>query len=96
MEGHTTPLKTDSSYIQISVEDVKEAYLLALPDLSLENIETKVYTSEVRREMEAKINELEAKNQQLEAEVSEISDIWSVLNDVKRRQEVWDKLKKGE
>lgn len=74
MEGHTTPLKTDPSYIQISVEDVKEAYLLALPDLSLENIETKVYTSEVRREMEAQINDLKNKNKELESKVQDKED----------------------
>ena len=96
MEGHTAPIKTDPSYIQIDIEEVKEAYLLALPDLSLENIETKVYTSEVRREMESKIHELEAKNQKLEAEVSEISNIWDELEDVKRRQSIWEELKKGE
>ena len=62
MEGHTAPLKTDASYIQIGIEEVKEAYLLALPELSLENIETKVYTSDIRREMESKIGDLEDKN----------------------------------
>ena len=95
MEGHMSPVKTDSSYIQIDIDEVKEVYMYALPDLSLENTETKTYTSEVRREMEAKISELEAKNKQLESEVSEISSIWDELEDVKRRQDVWEQLKKG-
>ena len=59
MEGHKSPVYTDSSYVKFDVQDVKEAYLAAIPDLSLENTETKVYTSETRREMENKINELE-------------------------------------
>ena len=94
MEGHTTPLKTDSSYIQMGVEEVKEAYLLALPDLSLENVETKTYTSEVRREMEAKIQELERRNEILESEVSEIDSIKERLNALERPS--WDEFVEGE
>lgn len=75
MEGHTSPVKTDSSYIQITAEDVKEVYISALPDLSLENVEAKVYTSEIRREMESKIEELESKNKQMEDELYEIKNI---------------------
>ena len=59
IEGHVSPMKTDPSYIKIDDNDVLEAYLAAIPDLSLENTETKVYTSDVRREMENKISELE-------------------------------------
>ena len=40
--------------------------MAALPNLSLENIETRVYTSNVRHEMEEKISELESKNQELQ------------------------------
>lgn len=94
MEGHTTPLKTDPSYIQIGIEEVKEAYLLALPDLSLENIETKVYTSEVRREMEAKIQELERRNEALESEVSEIDSIKERLSALERPS--WDEFVEGD
>ena len=94
MEGHTTPLKTDPSYIQIGVEEVKEAYLLALPDLSLENVETKTYTSEVRREMEAKIQELERKNELLESEVSEIDSIKERLNALERPS--WNEFVEGD
>lgn len=94
MEGHTTPLKTDPSYIQIGVEEVKEAYLSALPDLSLENVETKVYTSEVRREMEAKINALEKENQDLkEKNESEVSALWDEINNIKERENIWKELK---
>lgn len=68
MEGHISPVKTDSSYIKKEIDEVKEAYMAALHDLSLEKTETKVYTSEVRREMEEKINMLE---KELEAKTSE-------------------------
>lgn len=44
--------------------------------------------------MEAKLRELEEKNKKLESEVSEISNIWEVLDDVKKRQEIWDNFKK--
>lgn len=94
MEGHVSPVKTDNSYIKQDIETVKEYYMAAIPDLSLENTETKIYTSEVRKEMEAKLRELEEKNKKLESEVSEISNIWEVLDDVKKRQEVWDNFKK--
>ena len=75
MEGHVSPVKTDSSYIKQDIEDVKEHYMAALEDLSLENTEVKIYTSEIRKEMESKIRELEDKNKQMEDELSEINDI---------------------
>lgn len=65
MEGHTTPLATDSAYVKHNVNDVKEAYMSALEDLSLENTEAKVYTSEIRKEMESKIEALEKENKTL-------------------------------
>lgn len=75
IEGHVSPVKTDSFYIKQDLDEVKEAYLAAIDDLSLENTETKVYTSEIRKEMESKIRELEDKNKQMEDELSEINDI---------------------
>ena len=80
MEGHVSPVKTDSSYIKQDIESVKEAYLAAIPDLSLENVETKVYTSEVRREMEEKITRLENKNEELLNELSKVDDIMERLD----------------
>ena len=68
MEGHTSPVSTDSSYVKHDIKDVKEAYMSAIEDLSLENAEAKVYTSEIRKEMEAKLVELENKNRVLESE----------------------------
>ena len=96
MEGHSTPLRTDGSYIKIDVNEVKEVYMSAIDDLSLENTEVKVYTSEIRKEMEAKMRVLEEKNQKLEAEVSEIGNIWKELDDMKRRQDIWEEIKRGE
>ncbi|WP_305514442.1 hypothetical protein [Methanobrevibacter sp. V14] len=94
MEGHVAPVKTDPSYIQIGVDEVKEAYLSALPDLSLENIETKVYTSEVRREMEAKIDSLEKENEALKQEKDmEVNALWDEINNIRARQNAWDELK---
>ncbi|WP_407453113.1 hypothetical protein [Methanobrevibacter sp.] len=75
MEGHTTPLATDSAYVKHDVKDVKEVYMSAIPDLSLENAETKIYTSDIRREMESKLQQLVEQNKQLKSELSEINDI---------------------
>ena len=80
MEGHTAPLSTDSFYIKIDSEQVKEAYMQAIPDLSLENTDVKVYTSEVRREMEAKINSLEQENISLKAKYDEKEDEFEDMN----------------
>lgn len=88
MEGHTSPVKTDPSYIKIEAEEVKEVYMVALPDLSLENIETKTYTSEIRREMEADMAALKKENESLK------NDLWNEINSLKARQEAWEEIKK--
>lgn len=95
LEGHTPPMATDPHYIKINKEQVKEAYMAAIPDLSLENVETKIYTSEIRREMENKINTLEKQVQEKDAEVNEMKQTLSKVDDVLARL---DKLeeKRGE
>ena len=98
MEGHVSPVSTDSSYIKQDINDVKEYYLAAIDDFSLEKTEVKVYTSEIRKEMESKIKELEAKNKQLESEVSEIDSIKSRLLALEERKaKSWEEfIEKGE
>ena len=97
MEGHTSPIKTDSSYIKKEVNEVQEVYLLALPDLSLSNVETKTYTSEARREMEAKMESLKKENNELKQQQElEFSAMWKEINDIKTRKEIWNTIKKGE
>ncbi|MBQ2653057.1 MAG: site-specific integrase [Methanobrevibacter sp.] len=97
LEGHTSPLKTDGSYIEISLEDIKEAYMSALEDLSLENTETKVYTSEVRREMEEKIavleQELESKTNEVNTVNDRVDSIEKILGDL-GIENIVDKVKK--
>ena len=88
MEGHTSPVKTDSSYIKIEAEEVKEVYLAALPDLSLSNVTTKTYTSEARREMEAKISELES-------ELEKYSSFDERLRALEKDRPSWDDFIKG-
>lgn len=80
MEGHTTPLTTDSAYVKHDTEDVKEAYLAAIPDLSLENTKVKLFTSDIRRETEEKIANLETQNQELRSELNKFDDILERLN----------------
>lgn len=82
MEGHVSPVATDSSYIKQNVSDVKEYYMAALDDFSLEKTEVKVYTSEIRKEMEAKIRSLETKNEELERKLDKINELESVVNNI--------------
>jgi hypothetical protein len=97
MEGHTSPLRTDDSYVQIDVEEIKEVYMAAIPDLSLENTETKVYTSDVRREMESKIESLEKENEALKQQnESAVNALWKELEDMKARQNAWEEIKRGD
>jgi len=91
MEGHVSPVATDSSYIKQEVQDVKEYYIAALEDLSLEKTEAKVYTSEVRREMETKINMLEKQIEEKDAEVNEMKNTLSKVDDVLARLDMLEK-----
>lgn len=94
MEGHVSPVKTDSSYIKQDIEDVKEHYMAAIPDLSLETTDVKVYTSDVRREMESKMNELIKENELLREEKNkEVEALWDEINDLKNREKIWESLK---
>lgn len=90
IEGHVSPMKTDPSYIKIDDNDVLEAYLAAIPDLSLENTETKVYTSETRREMENKISELE---KELAVKNDKVDLLFEEFEKFKRRV-TWDDVRK--
>lgn len=85
MEGHTPPIKTDSSYVDIDVQEIKETYMAAIPDLSLENTEVKVYTSEVRREMESKISNLENELATKEKQVNNIEEKLARVDDILSR-----------
>ena len=96
MEGHVSPIATDSSYIKQDIEDVKEHYIAAIPDLSLENTETKVYTSEIRREMENKIKELENKNKQMQSELNELDSIKQRIEALETNRPSWNEFIKGE
>ena len=82
MEGHTTPLATDSAYVKHDISDVKEAYLSAVEDLSLENAEAKVYTSEIRRQMEEKISSLESELKEKEDKANIMEDRLSNLEKI--------------
>lgn len=82
MEGHVSPVSTDSSYIKQDISDVKEYYMAAIDDLSLENTEVKVYTSEIRKEMEAKVHTLENTVKEKEAEIKEMDDRLSTIENI--------------
>ena len=90
MEGHTSPIKTDSAYIKKTVDEVKEVYLAAYPELSVDNTETKVYTSDIRREMETKMHALEKENEELKQKnESDVKALWDEINNMKKRDEIW-------
>lgn len=99
MEGHTSPLKTDDSYIKINVDEIKEAYMAAIPDLSLENVDVKLYTSDVRRETEAKIHSLENTVKEKEAEVQIMKDrmdtIEKKISEMDSRNNILNKISEG-
>ena len=97
LEGHVSPMKTDPHYIKIDENDVLEAYLAAIPDLSLENTETKVYTSDVRREMEEKISVLEKELESKTNEVQVVNERVDLIEDVLGKlgiENIVDKVKK--
>jgi len=96
LEGHSSPVSTDSSYIKHDVSDVKEVYMSALEDLSLENTHAKVYTSDARREMESKINDLENKNQELESKLDEYSSFEERLRALEENRPSWNEFVKGD
>ena len=90
MEGHVSPVATDSSYIKQEVADVKEYYIAAIDDFSLEKTAVKVYTSEIRKEMESKINALEKENEELKQKnESDVKALWDEINNMKKRDEIW-------
>lgn len=96
LEGHTPPIPTDPSYVKHDIQEVKDAYMAAIPDLSLENTDVKVYTSDVRRETEAKIKALEKENEALKAEKDkEVTALWDEINNIKQREDIWKELKGG-
>ena len=96
LEGHTAPLQTDNSYIKLGFDEIKEAYMAVIPDLSLENTETKTYTSEIRREMENKISKLEQENKELKQENKDaIQELWDAFNSIEKRNEIWENEKGG-
>ena len=73
------------------------AYMAAIPELSLENTDVKVYTSDARREMEEKINILEKENESLKEENQKATKaLWDEINSMKARQDAWEQIKKGE
>ena len=82
MEGHVSPVQTDSSYIKQDVDDVKEYYMSAIDDFSLEKTKVKVYTSEIRKEMESKISDLETKNKELESKLNKVDELESVISNM--------------
>lgn len=92
MEGHVSPVSTDSSYIKQDIVDVKEHYMAAIDDFSLENTEVKVYTSEIRKEMEEKIAALEKELSEKETQVNTIEE---KLSNVEKLFERLDKLEKN-
>ena len=105
MEGHISPVATDSSYIKQNADDVKEYYMAALDDLSLEKAEVKAL---LEGSLEAQKEFLKA----LEAHPNTFSDYSSLglaflrdknfkdaktylekVNKVKEKQEYIEKLR---
>lgn len=83
IEGHVSPVSTDSSYIKQDIQNVKETYMSAIDDFSLEKTEVKVYTSEVRKQMEDRINNLENENMELKSRLDKVDELEKVIENMK-------------
>ena len=54
----------------------------AIDDFSLEKTDVKVYTSEVRKQMEDRINNLEVENQKLKSKLDKIDKLEEVIENM--------------
>ena len=71
-------------YIRISPEHLREEYIQSLPYLVIEDVNR--YKTEVEL--------LKEENRALEAKQDQIDEIWNELNNIKKRSEIWGRLKK--
>ena len=77
-------------YIRVKREKLREEYIRCLPYLVVEDIE------EVKTELDVTKEQLEeANNKNIELE-NNINGLWEELNNVKKRQDIWESLKNGE
>lgn len=65
MEGHSSPLPTDKSYIKISDELVREAYFKVIPELSFENVEVDFLTSKEKVSLQEEVVRLREENRNM-------------------------------
>ena len=88
LEGHRSPIRTDKSYIKKDKDELKEAYLKALEDLTIEKINPKLLTNKQVTELEGKINKLEQeteeKDQYIKQLEQEIATIKEDVNTIKQ------------
>ena len=92
MEGHKMPLKNDPSYIDIEItkDYIKDVYRDKLHDLLvLENVETRVITTEEGEELRKKLDEVTAeleeyKNRSNNVNIKFENKIWFTLTDYYR------------
>ena len=89
MEGHANPVKTDSSYVKKDKEDVKGAYLLALDDLTLAKVETRIYTNKITEEIHKELDDKNKKIDELESLVKKLKDDKGIKTDSEIKKMVY-------
>lgn len=90
LQGRKPQSIARKSYIRVRREKLKEEYIRCLPFLVVQEIE------QVKTELEVTKEELEVVTRENVELKSNIEGIWDVLNDVQRKQDLWDSLKKEE
>ena len=75
-----------TSYIKIKPSQMKTEYIEALPFIVVEDIES------VKTELDLTKQQLNKKTSEYEKLNASIRDIYNELNDMKKRQDIWDKL----
>ena len=74
IEGHKSPIRTDPSYIKKNKDELKEAYLKALADLTIEKIESRILTNTQSEKLNQELNELRKEKEELQEHISELKE----------------------
>lgn len=79
MEGHTLPVSTDKSYVQLDKELIKSEYFKIIPELSFNNTDVKVLTSDKIKYYEDELNKQKKINQQYNEKFKKLEKLESFI-----------------
>ena len=86
LQGRKPQSIARKSYIRVKRSKLKEEYIRCLPYLVVDDFE------EVKTELDVVKTELQHKTDEYNELQSSIEDIYSELNDIRKRQDIWDKI----